>query len=612
MLQPKQGILLHYPEDDRWVFSPGKKHKHQEIPLDLPGELNSLLSSGQLFPGHVPFNMVYGAQQALARVSKSLLISDVQSCARAALIRDHDELHPRQITRTIESQNFESLSLDDLTSLRDAYLLTAPAHAYHVSAASLSSPTAPSSLKHLQTYPASDKSVWLDAYSEEYDGLCATGTFDIISEDEYRDLKSSHNLGPILPSMALATIKYDSDGRPLRAKYRIVVLGNRDLTPWTSSDVSAPVMSSWEFRTLLALAIHHRRKLLQGDVKQAFLHSTLPTSDSYIVRPPANCPRSRPGTLWRLRKSLYGLRRAPRLWYETMTATLSRLGLQSLPNCPCLYSGVLLPGCPPIYLGLYVDDFVYFSPDPDVERKFESLLEQEFPVEFLGVAHSFLGLTMTWTETPTSLSVHLDQLQFTEDLLERYGMAEANPAPTPYRSGCHIDTLTGPTSDSITALYQSLVGSLHWLTSMTRPDLATVTHLLSKYNQQPTSAHLDAARYVLRYLAGTRTHGLQFTSDADSQTASYNHYPLTTTNTHLPVTHADANWGPQDASQPNPHTREQELPPHHTRSISGHVVFLMGGPVIWHSKRQSITALSTTEAEIYATTEATKSLVWTI
>ena len=204
-------------------------------------------------------------------------------------------------------------------------------------------------------------------------------------------------------------------------------------------------MSSYEFRTLVALAVY-RRKLLQGDVKQAFLHSTLPSTDTYIV--PLAPPKIS-------------------LWPPSGSTTMVRdddcyppsacLGLRALPNCPCIYSGELLPGRPPIYLGLYVDDFFYYFPDPTVERHFETLLAQELPVKFLGVAHSFLGLTMTWTETPTSLSVHLDQLQFTDEILEGYGMADANPVPTPFRSGCHIDTLTGSTSDSITALYQSLV-----------------------------------------------------------------------------------------------------------------------------------------------------------
>jgi hypothetical protein len=77
------------------------------------------------------------------------------------------------------------------------------------------------------------------------------------------------------------------------------------------------------------------------------------------------------------------------------------------------------------------------------------------------------------------------------------------------------------------------------------------------------------------------------------------------------MAHADANWGPQDTSQPNrpPITSSPELPLHVSRSISGFIIFLSGGPLHWKSSRQTITALSSTEAEIYATSEATKKII---
>ena len=53
--------------------------------------------------------------------------------------------------------------------------------------------------------------------------------------------------------------------------------------------------------------------------------------------------------------------------------------LQEIGLCPsshnsCLFVGSPIPGKPPIYVALYVDDFVYFSADPDVEKHFEKAL----------------------------------------------------------------------------------------------------------------------------------------------------------------------------------------------------------------------------------------------
>ena len=67
------------------------------------------------------------------------------------------------------------------------------------------------------------------------------------------------------------------------------------------------------------------------------------------------------------------------------------------------------------------------------------------------------------------------------------------------------------------------------------------------------------------------------------------------------------NWGPQDASKPSK-TNQQELDLFKTQSISGYVIWL-NGPIHWQSKRQTITAHSTAEVEIYATDECVKALL---
>ena len=89
--------------------------------------------------------------------------------------------------------------------------------------------------------------------------------------------------------MAISTIKY-VDNKPIRAKYRIVALGNLDPINWSKTECYAPVMSQMEIRFLAALSIRSKLKLKSGDVKQAFIQSTLPPDETYVVRPPAGCP----------------------------------------------------------------------------------------------------------------------------------------------------------------------------------------------------------------------------------------------------------------------------------------------------------------------------------
>ena len=102
---------------------------------------------------------------------------------------------------------------------------------------------------------AFDKSIWDSAYNEEFNGLNDLPTWEVLTKAQFKSL--SKGVKP-LPSMAIATIKYDAFNKPKRAKYRIVVLGNHDYHTWSKESTAVPVMSQLELRLLTALAVSHR------------------------------------------------------------------------------------------------------------------------------------------------------------------------------------------------------------------------------------------------------------------------------------------------------------------------------------------------------------------
>ena len=96
----------------------------------------------------------------------------------------------------------------------------------HVSAKDLIQMKAPTSLlQHAKMHP-NDKATWDQSYFKEYNGLVNVGTWEVITEEDYKSLK--HLVKKTLPTMAIAVIKKDGQGNPIRAKYRIVALGNLD------------------------------------------------------------------------------------------------------------------------------------------------------------------------------------------------------------------------------------------------------------------------------------------------------------------------------------------------------------------------------------------------
>jgi hypothetical protein len=266
-------------------------------------------------------------------------------------------------------------------------------------------------------------------------------------------------------------------------------------------------------RLLTVLAIHNKRTIKQGDCKFAFIQAALPKNEITIVKPPIGCPCSRVRKYWRLKKSLYGLRRAPRHWFKLVSSVLQSpgIGLKPTAHDPCIFHGTIILGKPPLYVAMYVDDFIYFSCDDEVEKYFETALSQKLKVYFMGEAEWFLGKKFFWSRTSDG-NVHcqLSQEGYAATIVEEMGLSNANKTPlmTPYRSGFPIDTIPSieisPEDRApLIGKMQSWLGMINWLQMCTRPDLATVFSLLATHMHKPSPGHIEAAKYIGRYILST-------------------------------------------------------------------------------------------------------------
>ena len=446
-----------------------------------------------------------------------------------------------------------------------------------------------------------DRRMWVDSYVEEAMGLSSLNTYDVISLEEYRR-KYSHV--KILPSMCVQTIKKDGDGRPVRAKSRIVALGNHEDRIWEKCETFAPVLRDTTSRYLTSLATEYGRVEKQADAKNAFCNGILPDDETTIVRPPAGCPISRPGQLWLLKKTLYGLRRSPIHWYRTIKSKLEEIGLRAMAHDPCLFYGHFEGHANPVYVGVYVDDLKYFSVSDEVEKIFEQAIGSKLTIDFMGPVTWFLGCKYEHDITDDGkVTVSVTQTAKIEELQEKFGLVDCNPVDTPYRSGLVVDRIEHDSvhpedKPELVRNYRSIIGGLLWINRQTRPDISVIVSLLSRYNANPSKGHYEAARYVIRYLAGTADRGIRFTQDAGGKMCTNVGFPTTD------GTYTDANWGPQDASHPRPGETVEVTD---MQSLMGHVVFRQGGPIAWECKRESKTmSRSSCEAEIYATDEGVK------
>ena len=231
-----------------------------------------------------------------------------------------------------------------------------------------------------------------------------------------------------------------------------------------------------------------------------------------------------------MKRTLYGLRHSPKHWYDKIQKIFHKLGLQQNAYDPCLFIGNILdpsdpldsPSTSPLTLGIYVDDFVYFLENPDVEAKFVCLLKEEIMVDFMGTVEWFLGTHFQWMVMPDLVQVHLSQTGLASHLVEENNIHLCNITPdaTPYWFGLPIDACPesdkddkSPTFLDCKKKYKSIVSSIGWLAQTTRPDLA------------PSQSHLNAALYVLHYIHLTIDYGFTFTSTEKAPLFTYMTFP---------------------------------------------------------------------------------------
>jgi hypothetical protein len=190
--------------------------------------------------------------------------------------------------------------------------------------------------------------------------------------------------------------------------------------------------------------------------------------------------------------------------------------------------------------------------------------------------------------------------------------ANTSPTMTPYCSGFPVNMIPPVDMDEmkwdkLRSTYQSHLGMINWLSISTRPDVTTIQSLLAQYTTTPTSQHLDATRYVGRYLKSTADLGISFSSRSNPTLDGSVHFPVDPQN---PTGFANAGWGPQDASNPSSKSAPHQVAINETKSICSHFIFMCGGPVLWKSHKERCNSRSSAEAEVKSTDECTKSCQW--
>lgn len=182
-------------------------------------------------------------------------------------------------------------------------------------------------------------------------------------------------------------MKYNADGTSERHKARLVVLGNKKIEEEDFDETFAPVVKMSTVRGLLSLVSSKGWEIHQMDIHNAFLHGNL-EEEVYIKLPPG-FTHSDSTKVCRLRKSLYGIRQAPRCWFAKLSkAFLEFSFMQSYSDYSLL---TFTRNETKISVLIYVDDLVIASNNLEKLNKFKVYLGDFFSYERFGQTKIFLG-----------------------------------------------------------------------------------------------------------------------------------------------------------------------------------------------------------------------------
>ncbi|KAH9687881.1 Integrase catalytic domain-containing protein [Citrus sinensis] len=335
-------------------------------------------------------------------------------------------------------------------------------------------------------------------------------------------------------------------------------------------------------RVILSLTAVQDMELDQLDVKTAFLHGRL-QEEIFMTQPEGFEDPKKPRHVCLLKKSLYGLKQSLKQWYLRFDEFMVTHGFMRCSYDCCVYYKLLKDDLY-IYLLLYVDDMLIACKVREEIEDLKKILSSEFDMKNLGIAKKILGVEI---ERDRAAGVmFLSQKKYLTRVLHSFQMLNSKPVGTPLAAHFRLSNLqcrkiSEEKLEIEDVPYANAVGCLMYAMVLIRPDISHVVSVVSRYMATPGNEHWKAVKWIMRYLSGTLSCGLVYGKNKGS---------------------CEGLLGFVDSDYAGDLDRR--------RSLTGYMFLFNGCLVNWKATLQYVVALSTTEAEYTAATEAVKEALW--
>ncbi|UYV81409.1 hypothetical protein LAZ67_20001109 [Cordylochernes scorpioides] len=464
-----------------------------------------------------------------------------------------DYLQPGTSTGTqVVTQRRSTRPTKGIPPIRNDYML------YKTEAQDIPTPTSYSEVLQL---PKIEREKWLQAMNEELNSLEKNNVWELTPLPKDKR---------IIGCKWTYKQKLNSKGEIERYKARLVAKGFNQKFGRDYEETFAPIVKHSTIRAFLAASVYKGMQVNHLDVKTAFLHGDL--DKELYMELPEGLHTKQTNKVCKLKKAIYGLKQAGRSWNTKIASTLIKNTFKQSIVDPCLFTKNEENHS--IYLILYVDDMLLASDSEIMIQNTVKTLEKEFEIKNLGDPTQFIGIEISRNREGELL---LSQKNKIQELVERYNLQEAKPTFTPMESG-----YPGISDEKLlpnNVQYQQLIGSLLYLSVVSRPDIAAPVCILSSRNQNPRNCDWNAAKRIVRYLKTTKELELRISNQKPPTLEAY----------------SDATWASDNTDR---------------KSLSGNLFLLGSNPISWMTGKQGCVSLSSTEAELISAAEASQELLW--
>ena len=414
--------------------------------------------------------------------------------------------------------------------------------------------------RDIASLPKTERKEWFTACHEELEALRARDVYDLVDRPKGRK---------VIKNRWVFDVK--SDGRK---KARLVAKGFSQVEGEDFDKIFSPVVRFETVRLILALAALEDWHISGLDVRSAYLYGKL-EEEIYMEQPEGF---RKPGTehkVFKLKRALYGLKQAGLAWWRTLSESMTLMGFKRLSNDAGIYIYKRHSDGQLVVVIVYVDDALFCGKSKKLVAELKARFMKKWECRDLGDAKEFLRMRIV----RKGRSIHLDQRAYLEKVLERCGMTNARPTPTPLPAGYIPAPNKGQAKPELRSRFQTVIGSLLYLMLGTRPDLAFAVTKLAQFASNPSDDHLNRALYICRYLVGTKDYSLVYNGASQAGL----------------IAGTDSDWASD---------------PHSRRSQTGFFLKLANGIFSWQSRAQKTIAHSSTEAEYMAMSDCSRQVVW--